>query len=160
MFTKFPTTIFDKRTIVDITRGFTIEDLATQFEDSIYFQYTMRVWRSPENIAYDFYEKPDLVYLVYLANNIINPFTEWFLKDNEVKNLAVRIYGEENIYKPHHYLDNNGNKYHMKPDNIITKMVSNIEYETELNEERRTINIIYPELVPEIEDTIETLMRK
>lgn len=158
MFEYFPTVMFQRHSLVDITKALSIQDLAKKNESSIYFRYTMKVWRSPENVAFDFYGDCDKVYLIYLANNIVNPFTEWFLKDEEVKRLAVDKYGKDNIYNIHHYRDETGYLYSSKPEHHISVPVTNLEYETERNEERRTINVIYPELVTEIEVEIQKLM--
>ena len=229
MLDKFPTILFQQKRIVDISKVISIKDLAKEADTSIYFKYTLKTWRSPENVAYDFYGTCDMVYLVYIANNIVDPFTEWLLRDEELKRYVVQKYGEDHIYDVHHYVTKDGNivndipnvanvvykgkiadqdvlvsgylldktmvdedlnarytNLHRYNDPITGSMVdsqvifqnedgsyetrkmtgtaayftpvSNMEYEISENEKRRTINIIHPELIAQINELIEQKM--
>ena len=91
-----------------------------------------------------------------IANNIVNPFTDWLLQDYEIKDLAIAKYGEDHLNDIHHY---------EKGTTILQKMetgaipVTNLQYEIDKNEKKRTVKIIYPELVPEIESAVKNKMK-
>lgn len=152
----YPIINFQDTNIIDITKMFTITDLARKHHKQIYFKYLIKpIWKSPENIAYDFYGKCDYVWLVYIANNITNPFTDWLMKDEELVEYANKLFGEDHVEDIHHY----------EKDNIVLQKpevgaipVTNFQYITDLNEKRRTINLIYPELVQQIEEEIKSKM--
>lgn len=154
MLTEYPIISYNGDIITDISRRFIIKNIETDYSRDIYFEYIIKNWKSPENIAYDFYGSCDYIWLVLVINNIVDPVKDWLLQDSEVKSLIIEKYGMENIYSPHHY-EKNGIIYDHYESG--SKLVTNYEYEVDLNEKKRKIKLIYPELVSTMESEAKKL---
>ena len=156
MLSAYPIISYNGDIITDISRRFIIKNIETEHSEDIYFEYLIKNWRSPENIAYDFYGSCDYIWLVLVINNIVDPIKDWLLPDDEIKKFIIEKYGRENIYNVHHY-ELNGIIY----KNYVNgaKLVTNYEYENDKNEKKRKIKLIYPELVSSIESEAKKLFR-
>jgi hypothetical protein len=146
----YPQIRFNGMVLTDISRRYIIKNIETAYTENIYFSHIMTTWKSPENIAYDFYGSCDYVWAIYLINNIINPFDDWLLKDEEVKILAEKKYGNT-VNNIHHY-ELNGIIY--KTPMIGSTAVTNIQYELDRNELKRTIKVIYPKFIEQVKTDI------
>jgi hypothetical protein len=62
--------------------------------------------------------------------------------------IAISTYGEENIYKTHHYEDDRGNWVLSTWPNA--RHVTNIQYLEEENEKKREIKIIQARYMPKL----------
>lgn len=66
--------------------------------------YQIEETERPEQIAKNFYNDPELDWVVLLTNNIINVNEEWPLDNNSFYKYLIDKYGsDENLYKIHHY---------------------------------------------------------
>ena len=152
MLSAYPVVSYGKDILTDISRRFVIHNIDTDHSRNIYFEYMIKNWKAPEHIAYDYYGSCDYVWLVLVINNIIDPVNDWLLQDEELKQLVVQKYGRENTYGVHHY-ERDGIIY----DHFVSgaTMITNYEYENNINEQKRKIKIIYPEFVSEIEALVK-----
>ena len=158
MFNIYPVTSLNGDKILDISKRFIVKNIDSDYAKSIYFWYTINNWKSPENIAYDFYGSCDYVWVILCLNNIINPFEDWLFSDDELKKKIQKTYGAK-MYDVHHY-ELNGVLYRTKPEissNTNFKIVTNYEYEIEQNEKKRNIKILYPSLLSTIEHEVRAL---
>lgn len=160
MFNVYPVIDYDSSKIIDISKRFFVRNIDAVNSKNIYFWYMIRNWKSPENIAHDFYGSCDYVWVILALNNIVNPFEDWILSEEELKSYIVSKYGSK-AYNVHHY-EYNGILYTSMPDtgdfkNI--KTISNYEYEVSVNEKKRLIKILYPELLPDIEQEVKALFK-
>lgn len=75
-FKYFPTTKFDNYDLADITRRVKLDAIV---RDSAldYMPYTVEEGDRPEDVAYYYYDDASLAWLVLLANDIIDPYTQW-----------------------------------------------------------------------------------
>lgn len=111
--------------------------------------------RTPEEVANDEYGDPKLYWTVLYVNNIIDPFTEWYMNDDQLYTYAQNKYGD-NIYKIRYFMNlttrdiitgadadrffkmlNDGVQL---PEEIDS--VSNFEHEQNVNQNRNVIKII------------------
>ena len=102
MLTEYPKIIYNSDMLTDISRRFIIQNIESNTSKNIYFEYIIKNWKSPENIAYDFYGSCDYVWAILIINNIVNPFEDWLLSDSEIKSRISSLYGN-NMYSIHHY---------------------------------------------------------
>lgn len=144
MIENYDTINYNGSSIKNISRRFVIESLNIKNTKDVYFEYLIKGWISPENLAYNFYGSCDEVWSIFVINNILNPYTDWLLEERELKDFIIDKYGETNI----------GNVHHYEKNNIIYKefidgavKVTNYEYEVDVNEKKRKVKLIYPEIL-------------
>lgn len=97
-FDKFPTIKYDGQTIRDITKR-------TKFIDKnlsnplLFLPYTVREGERPEDIAFNYYGSMDYTWLVLLANNMLDPYYDWPLDEQEFHEYLIKKYSEESGLK-------------------------------------------------------------
>ena len=159
MLNVYPVIEYNNHNIIDISKRFSITNIDSNKSKNIYFWHTIKNWKSPENIAYDFYGSCDYVWVILALNNIVNPFTDWLLSEEEIKQYIKDTYGSD-MYKAHHY-EQNGLYYTSKPDasNGPITEINNYEYAILENEKKRNIKILYPHLLSTIEHEVKALFK-
>lgn len=90
-FKVFPTVVYDNRLITDITRKAKIMELLSTDPYAI-LPYTVKESERAEDVAYYYYGDQNKVWLVYLANNIIDPYTQWPLGDDALYSTLMKKY--------------------------------------------------------------------
>jgi len=75
-FTYFPKTTYLDRSITDLTRRVKLNDNIL-LDPYAFLPYTIRGEDRAEDVALYYYGDQNKVWLVYLANNIIDPYTQW-----------------------------------------------------------------------------------
>lgn len=109
---------------------------------------------TPELLAYKIYGKEDYHWTLLVVNNIVDPRTEWPMKERDLIKYCVSKYGEDNIYEVHHYRTTNSRVDVGVPAGLIVEYdsvelvngniepVTNLEYEQQLNDKKRTIKYV------------------
>ena len=157
------------------------------FQDSTVFEkYQISGDDRPDNVANKIYGDPQLDWLILVSNNIINIQTEWPMSQLSFDSYLIDKYGSyENLNSAHHYETrevknsqgivivpaglqvDQGSKYTYYEEfqesfvdtGDFTVEVTNLEYETKLEEAKRNIYILKPIYLPIIIDNIEGEMR-
>jgi hypothetical protein len=92
-FTHFPKINYLNRIVTDITsRVKIIEDL--QSDPYAFLPYTIKGDDRPEDIAYYYYGDQNKVWLIYLANQIIDPYTQWPLSNENFEKSMLKKYNK------------------------------------------------------------------
>lgn len=155
MYDKFGYINFNGIEITDISKQIKIISQSDIYGTPIYKEYIIDYWESPENIAYNFYGSCDDVWAILVINDIVNPFSDWLMKPDELIEYIKDKYGEEHINDIHHY-EKNDIIYSTNEEGSVP--ITNFQYESDLNEKRRKIKIIRPELLSSIKESIEKLL--
>jgi hypothetical protein len=92
-FDNFPTITYEGREVKDITRRNQFVKLVTS-NPLLYMPYTVKEGQRPEDIANFYYGSPDYTWLVYISNNIIDPYHEWPMAERDFNNYLIEKYGE------------------------------------------------------------------
>lgn len=93
-FQDFPKVDYEGVEIRDITRrNQFIKNVSTN--PLVYLPYTVKEGERPEDIAHWYYGSTDYVWLVYLANNIIDPYNQWPMSIEEFNNYMIEKYTEQ-----------------------------------------------------------------
>jgi len=150
---------------------------------TLFNKYTIKSQERPDSVAYKVYEDSNLDWLVMLSNNIINLQTEWPMDQGSYDNYLMNKYNSyENMYGVHHYetievLDTNKNVILPKGlevpqdfsityfDNGVEKIatnvtgeVSNLVYEDQIQENKRSIYLLRSDYISLILNEIKQLM--
>ena len=92
-FSNFPTVEYDGDTLVNICLRVGITNTVKQ-NTSQFLPYTLQYdSETQETVAYDYYNDVNLDWLVEMANDVIDPYYDWKLTDQDVDNVLVNNYG-------------------------------------------------------------------
>jgi len=93
-FEQFPIINYDGTNMRDITRrvNFLKRSLTNPY---VFLPYTIEEGLRPEDVAYYYYGSVEYTWLVYLANNIVDPYHEWPLSQEKFDAYLINKYKEQ-----------------------------------------------------------------
>ena len=93
-FDQFPIINYDGKDMRDITRrvSFLKRSLTNPY---VFLPYTIEEGMRPEDVAYYYYGSVEYTWLVYLANNIVDPYHEWPLSQEKFDAYLINKYSEQ-----------------------------------------------------------------
>jgi len=90
-FKHFPLLTYNKEVIRDITKR--VKFLDDLNNDPLSFMpYTVKDGESAQDISYYYYGSPIYVWIIYVANGIIDPLIEWPLSTRDLERTIVKKY--------------------------------------------------------------------
>ena len=93
-FENFPIIEYDGKKVRDITRRNTLmRNLQTN--PLVFLPYTVKEGEKPEDIANFYYGSTDYTWLVYLSNNIVDPYHQWPKSELELQDYIIDKYADE-----------------------------------------------------------------
>jgi hypothetical protein len=156
-----------------------INNAITAFD---YYQITDN--QRPEVVASSLYGDPELDWVILITNNITNVRDQWPLSNNDLYNYMLDKYGsDEALSDIHHYettevkdeydrlvvpsglqVDSNFTVTYTKFNNTSStispvKQVTNYEYETDINEEKRKIRVLKPAYLSAVITDLRNIMK-
>ena len=93
-FENFPTVEYEGYRVKDITRRNGFTQIAAS-NPSLYLPYTVKEGERPEDIANYYYGSTDYTWLVYMSNNILDPYHQWPMAEADFNNYLIEKYGAE-----------------------------------------------------------------
>ena len=150
-------------------------------EITAFTKYSVRGDERPDQIAYDFYNDSGLDWVVLTTNNIIHVRDEWPMGNQDFLTYLNEKYTEQELANVHHYetdLIRNSRGQLIQPegmtvpenysitylDNGVLRTESKItsftflEHETQLNDNKRNINILRQEYLTLFLENIADIM--
>ena len=164
-------------------RGKLKENVAS--DATLFTKYKVEGDDRPDNVALKVYNNENLDWLVMVCNNIMNLQSEWPLLQAEFDRHLIDTYGTyENLNSIHHYetieiknsmgvvlveqgleVDSDYSityydsitEQEVTQTNIVTP-ITNLEYETKLDDDKRNIFLLKPSYVNVVTDDMEEIM--
>ena len=96
--------------ITDISHRFKLSPVVQELA-SEYYNVTIEADETPESLSLKVYGQQDYWWLILVANNIIDPFYDWLMTDEEVVAYAEKLHGVDGKNHVMHYEDENYVKY-------------------------------------------------
>ena len=93
-FTYFPIIRYDGVDVREVTRRTKFRGDLTS-NPYVFLPYTVKDYEKPEDIAYHYYGTVDATWLVLLANNIVDPYTQWVLNPEQFNDYISEKYSEQ-----------------------------------------------------------------
>lgn len=91
-FEKFPTFIYNDTIATNIIARVRLKDeLKKQLYQ--YYLYSVKEGHRPDNIAEEYYKRANYSWLVFLANDAVNPLLEWYKDQTTLENFIISKYG-------------------------------------------------------------------
>lgn len=143
------------KTVVDVFKRAKMRDINSTIQTSVFYKYTIQDGERPEHIAERYYGDTQYYWLILYANNIINVYAQWPRSYREFENYIISKYGSVEIASDvdnvHHYEDSDGNWIKESDwDGTLSRRISVYDYEYQLNEDKREINIVRVEYLKQI----------
>lgn len=91
-FTKHGTISYNGEIVVDIIKSVRFKEFVKK-NVVTYYPYTIREGERAETIAYNYYDDERYAWVVYLSNNIIDPYHQWPLSVKEFSKFIIQKYG-------------------------------------------------------------------
>lgn len=93
-FENFPTIEYKGRRVRDLTRrNLFLKNVSNN--PLLFLPYTIKEGEKAEDIAYYYYGSTEYTWLVYLANNIIDPYHDWPLDEQDFDKYIAQKYAKE-----------------------------------------------------------------
>ena len=150
-------------------------------EVTAFTKYSIEGDERPDQVAFDFYQDPNLDWVVLTTNNIVHVRDEWPMGNQDFLTYLNGKYTAEELTNIHHYetdvlRDSRGRLIHPKgltvPSNYSISFLDNgvlrteskitsftfLEHETNLNDDKRQINILKPEYLTVFLEDFENIM--
>lgn len=156
-FQKFPSTLFDitkidSVVITDFIRAVKI-DQRLKDDDIFYDFYEAQDDEMPEVISHKFYKTTQYHWVIMLVNEKFDPWNDFPKSEQTLIKAAAEKYADINAV--HHYQDALGNIVDAFSDGIP---ITNIEYEQQENEKKRTVKILKRNVLDAFVEQYETLV--
>lgn len=90
-FRYFPTVNYNGEKVVNISRRVKVSD-SLMNDPYLYLPYTIKEDDRAEDIAYYYYGDVNKVWMIYLANNIVDPYTQWVLNSDDFEKTIRKKY--------------------------------------------------------------------
>lgn len=91
-FEKFPTFVYNNTIATNIIARVRLKDeLRRQLYQ--YYLYTVKEGERPDNISEEYYKRSNYSWLVFFANDMVNPLLEWYKDQATFENFVVSKYG-------------------------------------------------------------------
>lgn len=106
-FDKFPIIEYSNNKVVDITLRTTLLNKVSN-NPYVFYPYEITDNERPDQLSYRYYEDPFKSWIIYLTNNITDPYYEWYLNNNEFNSYIEKKYNSiENAQQKIKYYKNN-----------------------------------------------------
>lgn len=136
---------FDGKTVI-------IRDVIAQVElsrqikskQSLYQIYEISDGETPHDVAFKFYSNPNLNWIVLVVNDIRDPYFDWPMNSEVLLEYTKAKYDDVNGV--HHY-EVDGREVQTNSSEFAVP-ITNIEYETSINDSKKRIRILAQEVVP------------
>ena len=146
----------------------------------VFYEYNVQAGDRPDTIAEKYYGDADLAWVVTLFNNIDNPITDWALFNQDFDAYIKGKYGsipnaQSTIHEYRQILREAEVKYdgtriskkyvvidestYNGLDESVKESISKYDYEIELNEEKRQINLIDKRYLPKIREEVKFILK-
>jgi len=122
----------------------------------VFIDYQVDEGETPEILSHKIYGDVNYHWVILLMNDIVNPYYDWVMTEDEVRKLTKKRY-ESGYDGLHHYVNDDG--LVVDEWNIEAIPVTNLEYEISENEKKRTIKILDPVYLTVVESEIRKLFR-
>lgn len=91
-FNNFPNIIYNGKPTKNITLRAKIMEPFRK-DSTNFYPYTVKDNQTAEAIAFDYYDDPNYVWVIYLCNDIIDPYYDWHMSQYDFEKFLAEKYG-------------------------------------------------------------------
>tara|TARA_B100001113_G_scaffold47557_1_gene34121 strand:- start:997 stop:1575 length:579 start_codon:yes stop_codon:yes gene_type:complete len=163
--------------LTNVTARYKIRDVLKD-KVAIYYDYIIKDSDRPDLIAYKYYDDETLDWLIYLVNDIIDPYYDWPLQQDAFEKYMRTLYGSVSAAKatvfeyrkilnkqtvlfdgtiiPERYVVVDQNVYNETATNL-RREVDAYEYYEEENNEKRKIRLLDRRFAQDVKSEVELI---
>lgn len=170
-FSNFPKVLYDVRgdgnvqEMINITKRVRFRDYMKK-NFVTYDFYDVKSGETPEFIANEFYEDPELHWVILLTNNIIDYYNDWPMTVPQFETYVKSKYDDVDGIHHYEYTQESGDttfKIELPNDSATTLPagslpVTNYQYEESLQEQKRRIRLVQPRFIGQIKKEFKNRM--
>ena len=178
-FSYFPRIRYNDKVALNLLLRVKVLDKVLSRRD-IYYEYLIKEGEYPDTVADRFYGDPEYDWIVYLSNNITDPYRDWPLSYNDLKSYIEKKYNTTVFetkslilfYKYTGLSSDSSEKIERNSYTMSTTTFENLsseeksgwtpvfayDYEEELNDNKRNIRIVQPNFVNKMINEIQELL--
>lgn len=170
-FRQFPKVDYDIRgdktkvLVTNLTRRTRFRDF-TKLNNVAFDFYDVKDGETPEYIANEFYGDPELHWVILMANDIVDYYTEWPMTVPTFEAYVKEKYDDVNGVHHYEYPQESGDTTTLieLPNESATTIpsdaviVTNYDYEERLQNERRRIRLLRPEFIAQVKKEFRNKM--
>ena len=170
-FKNFPTVQYGQHKLRNIILKAKIaKDVIMSFDN--FYPYTIKEGETPTELAFNYYGSIDYVWLIFAANDILDPYYDWPLSNSNFERFLINKYGSlestytvNNSYFYRHedysYFMTNTTYNHSTDSEVEGWLpVTNYTYEILINETKRKIKLLDKKRAVDISIELENALRK
>jgi hypothetical protein len=181
-FNYFPLTTYNGSIVRDITRRVNFVDTALA-DPFAFLPYTVKSGEKPEDVAYFYYGDVSYTWLVLLANDMFDAFTDWPMDDDSLEQYLITKYAtqsgktgyeviewlqkkETNFYSNIAYYYDEENDIKVSADTVKLAVVkpnfipvTYYEYEVQMNQNKREIILVESQFKNKITSEFRKLIK-
>lgn len=161
-FSNFPITVYDFSEFGEESQSYLVSDIITNvrvktelLQNIVYYnEYDVKDGETFEIISEKFYGTPYLHWVLMLVNERYDYLTDLPMTLPALEAFIDDKYGTANINNIHHYETSTGlwvNSDYVNPAGVADAIpITNYEYEVYINETKRRIKVVAPEVMGEV----------
>ena len=123
-----------------ISRSIVLQDIINN--TSYFYEFILKEFMTPEQLSNNIYGDPQYYWVILLMNNVIDPYYDWVLQEDEVFKYVTEIYGKGKHNELHHYEDPN-NERMVDADYPNAIPITNLENAMFINDAKRNLKILH-----------------
>lgn len=106
-FTKYPVIPYNGSLAINILARVKFTEAAKK-AGAVFYPYSVSDGERPDIIAANYYDDPRYSWVIYLANDIIDPYHDWILTEKEFRDYIIKKYGSiDKAYREIAYWEDN-----------------------------------------------------
>lgn len=136
---------------------------AIQKNVTIFYPYKIQDGERPDTVSVNVYGVPDYTWIILIVNQIFTLF-DWPLQSDEFTNYIIEKYGSvANAQTTYIYQTNDGYQVDFTTWSALTAQqqlppLDNYDYELDLNEVKRNIQIVPAVFITQLDASLKTLL--
>lgn len=91
-FDKFPTVRYSNNLVVDITKRVALLDKVSR-NPYVFYNYDVSSEERPDQLSNRYYRDSYKSWLIYLTNDVVDPYHDWYMSETELLDFVILKYG-------------------------------------------------------------------
>lgn len=155
----------EQQLLTNIMHRCRIRDLV-RTNTAVWYRYQVKDGETAWTIADKFYGNARYHWIVFFANDIIDPYFDWPMSYDDFNDLMIKMFGTIAVAESgiHHYEDGLGHWIDLTTynSNVFAnkKTVSNYDYYFGLNEAKRSIQLLDKSFLAQIDAELNELLHQ
>jgi len=140
------------------------------FNTTLFYYHNVQDGQRPEDIAYEFYKDASLHWIIILINNVVDPYFNWVLTQQELESYIDSKY--DDVLDVHHFIDIRTDRWVDEYDfqryykdwhdqvplpHYISPIINSM-YEADENNKKRNIKVLQERYIEEFVNQFDELM--